>query len=63
MKVYLIKGLGLYDEGGSDYVHSVYLNEDNAEKKCEELNKKEKAEEYPWYIYAILEMEVADAEQ
>lgn len=61
MKVYLIKGLGLFDES-SDYIHLVYFNEDNAKKKCEELNKKEKAAKYPWYTYMIEVKEVADAE-
>ena len=58
MKVYLIKALDLY--GDSSYIDSVYLNEDNAEKRCEELNKKEKAEEWPWYIYVIDVKEVKD---
>lgn len=59
MKVYLVKSLDRY--GDSSYIDSVYLNEDNAEKKCEELNKKEKAEKYSWYIYVIDVKEVADA--
>lgn len=60
MKVYIIQGIDRFGDG--DYIHSVYLNEGNAKKICEELNKVEEVKEHSWFIYIITEREVVDAE-
>ena len=58
MKVYLVVALGLFSDG--THVCSAYLNSDKAEDECEKLNKKEKAKQYPYYVYKIDAVEVKD---